>query len=112
MSSARKKAEETVRVVVREFYARYRKDEAWTKRYDSGDDRCLEDLVALACRETGMSVDDYADTFDAHPELQQLQTGLMTDALLGPLQPGPDNPKYRESAGARVQPKTSWWRFW
>ena len=112
MVIAREKAEQTVKVVVARFYDRYRKDDAWTKRYDSGDDRCLEELVALACADTGVSMDDYADTFDAYPELQRLQTRLMTDRLLEPLQPGPHNPRYRESAGARTEPKRAWWRFW
>src|SRR5688572_19922090 len=112
MVIARKRAEQTVKAVVDHFYDRYRKDEAWTKRYDSGDVGCLEELVALACSKTGVSMDDYADTFDAYPELQQLQTRLMTDRLLEPLQPGPNNPKYCESAGARIEQKRAWWKFW
>jgi hypothetical protein len=107
------KAETTLRIMVRHLEARYEKDEAWTKRFKSGDGAAIDEIVSLACRETGMTLDEYDRAFAGSPALQQLQKHLISEALIRPLSPGPENMAARESAGARAANQTRpWWKLW
>ena len=107
------KAEATLRIMVRHLEARYEKDDAWTRRFKSGDDSAIDEIVSLACRETGMTLDDYDKAFAGSSALQLLQKRLIRDALTRPLNPGPQHMAARESAGARVAIQTRpWWKLW
>ena len=99
--------------MVRHLEARYEKDDAWTKRFKSGDDSAIDDIVSLACRETGMTLDDYDKAFAGSSALQLLQKRLISNALTRPLNPGPQNMAARESVGATVAIQTRpWWKLW
>lgn len=108
MSISRQEAEETLKAVVRHLELRYEKDAAWTNRFNSGDDSPVEEIVSLACQETGVARSDYEVAFDTFPELRQLQKRMIADVVCGPL-----NSKGRESSGARLPVQTRpWWKFW
>ena len=73
----------------------YQKDQDWTKRYTSGDDQVLVDLVERACKDLNVKRLDYEKTFFSNNEMQQLQRRLMNDLILGPI-----GSKGMESRGA------------
>lgn len=108
MSITHKKAEETLRVLVRHVGLRYDKDTAWTARFNSGDDSAVDEIILLACQETGVARSDYEMAFDQFPELRRMQKRMISDVVCGPL-----NSKGRESSGARIPTKARpWWKFW
>ena len=106
----RSKAEMTLKVLVEHLEARYERDEAWTLRFKTGDDSCLDELVASACQDTGVLLDDYTKAFEIYPELRQMQKQMITDMMLRPLA---SNPRVIESLGADgTSARRPWWRFW
>jgi len=108
VSITRTKAEETLKALVRHLGLRYEKDAAWTTRFKSGDEAPLDEIVLLACHETGVARSDYEMAFDEFPELRQVQKRMISDVICGPL-----NSKGCESLGARVPMETRpWWKFW
>ena len=108
MSITRKKAEETLKALVRQIESRYEKDAVWTTRFMNGDDSALDEIVLLACQETAATRNDYEAAFEIFPDLRQMQKRLISDVVCGPL-----NSKGRESLGARFPEQTQpWWKFW
>jgi hypothetical protein len=109
----RSKAEETLKVLVQHLEAKYERDEAWTLRFKTGDGSCLDELVASACQAVGVAPDDYTRAVESYPDLRQMQKRLICDMMLRPLNPGPDNPRARESLCATVPfERRPWWKFW
>ncbi len=99
-------AEATLRVLCQHLAARYEKDQLWTRRFKVGDDSAIDELVSLACRDTGVSPFDYQEAFERDAGLQLLQKLLIGEIIIGPLDP------HRESLGARAATRRPWWKFW
>jgi hypothetical protein len=96
------------------FQRRYLYDSAWLQRLNSGDESAVEEVVREACANSGITVDEYEKAVLSDPELEAYQQQLIGDAILADIQPGPENPIARESAGARRETRVprKWWQVW
>ena len=95
----------------------YDKDSDWTRRFKTGDDSAIEEIVGKACERAGLTIEEYEEAISTSDSLLALQKQTIVDTILAPLNPGPSNPQYRESAGARevkiaIREHKPWWKFW
>ena len=80
----------------------YGTDIDWTNRFRTGDDSAILEITERACRRAQINVEDYESVLNTEPKLLASLNQIIVDMMLAPLNPGPDNPSARESAGARV----------
>ncbi|MCP4899482.1 MAG: hypothetical protein GY906_21155 [bacterium] len=78
----------------------YDKDSEWTRRFKAGDNQTLHELVVAACRQVGITPDQYADAIDSDPMLDALQNLTITKVILA-----------AESTKTTPAPP-KWWQFW
>ena len=97
-----------------EFKRKYTGDAQWLAKYKIGDESAFDSVLEVACSKAGVTVEEYEKTVLSDPELEAYQKELIGDAILANLQPGPDNPAARESAGAHkpVRQPRKWWQVW
>jgi hypothetical protein len=90
--SAEKKlhAERVIAAFRQLLHAAHRNDAAWTRRYRSGDESAMDELVARACVECNMAPSEYQEALEADAQLLDLQNRCIAEVLLGPLKPPPE----------------------
>lgn len=58
------------------------KDAEWTKRYRSGDEAAIDDLIVGACEENGLPYQEYMDGLE-DPQIAALHKRCITEVMLG-----------------------------
>ncbi len=58
-------------------------DVEWTRRYRSGDEGAMEELVVEACTEERVAPAEYHEALDSDPQLSELHRRCVREVLLG-----------------------------
>ena len=61
------------------------KDAEWTRRYRSGDENAIDELIVAACAEHKMPYTEYIEAVESDPQLVELQKNSITQVMLGPV---------------------------
>jgi hypothetical protein len=111
-----KKIKRAIEYLGEELAKVYEIDPDWTRRFKAGDDSAIDEIVWKACERAGATTEEYEEALATDSSLQALQKQTIVDTILAPLNPGPGNPQYRESTGARevttILEDKPWWKFW
>ena len=79
----RLKIERTIAIFRDKLSQAHRSDAAWVRRYRSGDEAAIDEILQRACDESGLAHADYLDAVEADPQLLELQRKCVTEAMLG-----------------------------
>ncbi len=83
------KPEEKIRIerVIASFRQRlasvHGKDADWTKRYRSGDENAIDELIVAACAEHKVGYAEFMEAVEGDPQLMDLQKNSITEVMLG-----------------------------
>jgi hypothetical protein len=70
----------TFRTMLSEAHGR---DVEWTRRYRSGEEGAMDELLSRACADAGMTLAEYHDAVDRDAQLVELQRRCVREVLLG-----------------------------
>jgi hypothetical protein len=81
----RLKIEQTIATFREKLSAAQRADAEWVRRYHSGDESAIDEIVARACEQNGLPYVDYLEGVENDPQLLELQRKCITEVMLGSL---------------------------
>ena len=70
---------------IKNLSEKYGKDPEWMKRYASGDDSALDELMDAACLALRESKGGYLEALSGSSELRSLQKKMIGDVVIGPI---------------------------
>jgi hypothetical protein len=79
------KIERTIATFREKLSAAQRTDADWVRRYRSGDESAIDEIVVGACEENGLPYVDYLEGVENDPQLHELQRQCITEVMLGSL---------------------------
>ena len=82
-AETRLRVERVVAAFRQKLAAAHGTDVEWTRRYRSGDEGAMDDLVSRACADEGMSPGEYREAIDADARLSELHRRCISEVLLG-----------------------------
>jgi hypothetical protein len=82
---AKMKIERTIATFRERLAAAQRTDADWVRRYRSGDESALDEIVARACEDNGLAYADYLEAVEQDSQLLELQRKCVTEVMLGPV---------------------------
>jgi hypothetical protein len=80
---SREKVEATVKLFAKNLGERYRTDAKWAERFKAEDGESVNEILRPACKENGITQEEYEWALSEDKELKALQRKLVEEAVSG-----------------------------